>query len=428
MNRQPNAPKRDWVRVKPGERSSANAMNEKPEYDDQKLLTLLQSAKREVQGLRLIHLHMSLLKDKSQLDLISIKRAMQETADQSAYLQLFSLSNDDVIVLYKGIKFSLISEVCSKIEKLMLSRTTMLKRNPYGEDSLYSIMELSLNFVNVIRFIEGLARENGPDAAKAETKPPITLEELGKIERAVQMFDLSPFMLNQPVVDITNGEQNQFEYFELYIAIKALEERLSPNYDITANKWLFSYFTANLDNSVLKALNYGVDFLRGRRIGLNLNLSTIMSASFVKFDERLTADLRGNVILEINKADLVENIDTYKEVVDFASSKGYQICIDGLNDFWVTHMDLEYMACDYAKIFWNDEMDMMSDHEFEVFSEKIKAQSNCRFILARCGSVSGLMFAEKAGIQMVQGRIVDNILRKGVLVRDAIKSAKMMND
>ena len=428
MNRQPNAPKRDWVRVKPGERSAATSMGERPEHDDQKLLTLLQSAKREVQGLRLIHLHMSLLKDKSQLDNISIKRAMQETADQSAYLQIFTLSNDDVIILYKGIKFSLISEVCSKIEKLMLARTAMVKRNPYGEDSLYSIMELSLNFVNVIRFIEGLARESSADAVKAETKPPITLEELGKIERAVQMFDLSPFMLNQPVVNIQTSDANHFEYFELYIAIKALEERLSPSYDITANKWLFSYFTANLDNSVLKALNYGMDFLRGRRIGLNLNLSTIMSAAFVKFDEKLTADLRGNVVLEINKADLVENIDTYKEVVDFASSKGYKICIDGLNDFWVTHMDLEYMACDYAKIFWTDGMDQMSEYEYKAFADKIQSQSNCRFILARCGSVSGLMFAEKAGIDLVQGRIVDNILRKGVLVRDAIKSAKMMNE
>ncbi|QJE74207.1 EAL domain-containing protein [Aerophototrophica crusticola] len=425
MNRQPNAPKRDWVRVKPGERTAA--VPEKPDYDDQKLLTLLQSAKREVQGLRLIHLHMSLLKDKSHLDIMSIKRAMQETADQSAYLQVFNLSNDDAIVLYKGIKFSLISDVCSKIEKLLLSRTMMVKRNPYGEDSLYSIMELSLNFVNVIRFIEGLTKDGGADGAKQETKPPITLEELGKIERAVQMFDLSPFMLNQPVVNI-RATENEFEYFELYIAVKALEERLSPQYDITANKWLFSYFTANLDNSVLKALNYGVDFLRGRRLGLNLNLSTILSAAFVKFDERLTTDLRGNVVLEINKADLVENIGMYKEVVDFAAAKGYKICIDGLNDFWVTHMDLEYMACDYAKIFWTDEMDMMSEGEYEAFCDKIRAQSNCRFVLARCGTVSGLMFAEKAGINLVQGRIVDNILRKGVAIRDAIKTAKVMSD
>ncbi|MFM2042166.1 MAG: hypothetical protein RLY86_742 [Pseudomonadota bacterium] len=426
MNRG-NAPKRDWVRVKPGERTASAP--EKPEYDDQKLLTLLQSAKREVQGLRLIHLHMSLLKDKSNLDVMSIKRAMQETADQSSYLQVFSLSNDDVIVLYKGIKFSLISDVCSKIEKLMLSRTQMMKRNPYGEDSLYSIMELSLNFVNVIRFIEGLTKEGGAAGAEAkETKPPITLEELGKIERAVQMFDLSPFMLNQPIVNIQNGTENEFEYFELYIAIKALEERLSPAYDLTANKWLFSYFTANLDNSILKALNYGVDFLRGRRIGLNLNLATILSAAFVKFDERLTADLRGNVVLEINKADLVENITLYKEVVDFAAARGYQISIDGLNDFWVTHMDLEYMAADYAKIIWSDDMEHMSEGEFDAFREKVQQQNNCRFILARCGTVSGLMFAERAGIALVQGRMVDNILRKGVLIRDAIKTARVMSD
>lgn len=425
MNR-PNAPKRDWVRVKPGERPVA--LPEKPEYDDQKLLTLLQSAKRELQGLRLIHLHLSLLKDKSNLDLLSIKRAMQETADNSSYLQVFNLSNDDVIVLYKGIKFSLISDVCSKIEKLLLSRTTMTKQNPYREDSLYSIMELSLNFVNVIRFIEGLGREANADAAKAETKPPITLEELGKIERAVQMFDLSPFMLNQPVVNIQNPTENEHEYFELYIAIKALEERLSPGYDITANRWLFSYFTSQLDQSVLRALNYGVDFLRGKRLGLNLNLATILSASFVKFDERLTTDLRGNVILEINKTDLIENVSMYKEVVDFAATRGYKICIDGLNDFWVTHMDLEYMACDYAKIIWSPDMESMSEDEIDALQEKVRQQENCRYILARCGTVSGLIWAEKMGISLVQGRVIDNILRKGVLVRDALKTAQVMND
>lgn len=424
MNR-PSAPKRDWVRVKPGERSSSAP--EKPDYDDEKLLTLLQSAKRELQGLRLIHLHLSLLKDKSSVDILSIKRAMQETADNSSYLQVFTLSNDDVIILYKGIKFSAISEVCQSLEKLLLSRTQMTKQNPYREDSLYSIMELSLNFVNVMRFVEGLQKEGGV-GAEVQTKPPITLEELAKIERAVQMFDLSPFMLNQPVVNIRNGEENEFEYFELYIAVKSLEERLSPEFDITANKWLFSYFTSSLDLSIMKTLNYGVDFLRGRRLGLNLNLSTILSASFIKFDERLTTDLRGNVILEINKTDLIENVSMYKEVIDFASSRGYQICIDGLNDFWITHMDLEYMACDYAKIFWSDDMLQMSEGEYEAFADRIKAASNCRYILARCGTVEGLMFADKAGIELVQGRGVDNILRKGVLLRDAIKTARVISD
>ena len=59
QDRQP----RDWVRVKPGEKAAA--VPEKPQYDDERLLKLLQSSKREMQGLRLVHLHLSLLHDKN---------------------------------------------------------------------------------------------------------------------------------------------------------------------------------------------------------------------------------------------------------------------------------------------------------------------------------------------------------------------------
>jgi EAL domain-containing protein (putative c-di-GMP-specific phosphodiesterase class I) len=308
----------------------------------------------------------------------------------------------------------------------MLSRTKMTGPNPYKENSLYSIMELSLNFVNVIRFIEGLGDQGGGDTAKVTTKEPISLEELAKIERQIGNFDLSPFMLNQPIVDIRPNAETKHEYFEVYIAVKTLEDRLSPEFDLTANRWLFNYFTSSLDYAVLKALNHGVDFIRGHRIGLNLNLSTIMSSAFVKFDDRLTVDLRGNVILEINKADLMENIDTYKEVVDFARSRGYPICIDGITPMWVAHMDLEYMACNYAKMFWSNELMDMSEADQKIFAAKIKAQENCRFILGRCSTVTGLMFAQKHGIHLVQGRMVDTIIRKGVTVDDALKTANSL--
>jgi EAL domain-containing protein (putative c-di-GMP-specific phosphodiesterase class I) len=420
QDRQP----RDWVRVKPGEKAAA--VPEKPQYDDERLLKLLQSSKRELQGLRLVHLHLSLLQDKNYGDILEIKRAVQSISDNSAYLQLFNLSNEDVLILYKGIKFSTITEACQKIEKLMLSRTKMTGPNPYKENSLYSIMELSLNFVNVIRFIEGLGDQGGGDTAKVTTKEPISLEELAKIERQIGNFDLSPFMLNQPIVDIRPNAETKHEYFEVYIAVKTLEDRLSPEFDLTANRWLFNYFTSSLDYAVLKALNHGVDFIRGHRIGLNLNLSTIMSSAFVKFDDRLTVDLRGNVILEINKADLMENIDTYKEVVDFARSRGYPICIDGITPMWVAHMDLEYMACNYAKMFWSNELMDMSEADQKIFAAKIKAQENCRFILGRCSTVTGLMFAQKHGIHLVQGRMVDTIIRKGVTVDDALKTANSL--
>jgi len=397
----------------------------KLEYDNDKLLSLLRSARSELQGMRLIHLHLSLLRERDAGNPVVVRTVINELATKASFLQIFSLSNGDSIVLYKGIKLSAITEICTKIEQLFLAKTILTGPNPYRENSLYSIMELSLNFVNVMRFVEELAREHGADTVE-ETKPPITLEELGKLERSMAMFDLSPFLFNQPVINIGGERIDEPEYYELYISIKLLQERLCPDYDITANRWLFNYFTANLDQSVLRALNHGLSFMRGRKIGININLSTVISAGFIKFDERLATDFRGNVVLEISKVDLIENLALYQEVIEFAREKKYAVAVDGLNPFWVTNFDLEYLECHYAKIFWSDDMLDMKGSFREFFLGRVKEQEHCRFVLARCDTISSLVFAQKAGISLVQGRAVDNILRKGVKVHEAIDAAKGM--
>ncbi len=417
---------RDRVRLSTTEKQAAvaAAKDQKPEFDNDKLLNLLRSAKSELQGMRLIHMHLSLLRDKDPSSQMIVRTIIQELANKASYLQSFNISNGDVIILYKGLKLTGVTDVCQKVEQIFLAKTTLTGANPYKEYSLYSIMELALNFINVIRFIEELqANETGDHST--ETKPPITLEEMAKLERSMQMFDLSPFLFNQAIANIGRNAEEDMAYFELYISIKLLQERLCPDYDITANKWLFNYFTANLDQSVLRALNHGLSFMRGRRIGININLSTVISTGFVKFDERLPLDFRGQVVLEISKGDLIENLSLFNEVVEFAQDRRYQIAVDGLNPFWVTNFDLEYLNADYAKIFWSNDMLEMDPTFEKYFMERIREQDRCKFILARCDSVSSLVYAHKVGITMVQGRAVDNILRKGVSVREAIAHAKV---
>ena len=426
-----------WGRP-PAERNAAASRDDAPtlqdgapdgaiiEYDNQKLLKLLQSAKGELQGLRLVHLHLSLLENSGYSAPFVVKNVLQEVAQKASFFQTFNMSNGDILLLYKGLKLSAITEVCQRIEQLFLSKSAMVRPNPYKEWSLYSIMELSLNFVNVMRFIESL--DVNASTSERQTKPPITLEELAKLERSMQMFDLSPFLLNQQVVDLSADKEESQVYFELFISVKALEDRLSPEFDLTANKWLFQYFTAGLDRSVLKSLNYGMDFMAGKRIGININLSTVISSAFVKFDETLPANYRGNVVLEINKVDMIENLGLYREVVDFAQERGYKICIDALNPFWLTHLDVEFLDCDFAKIFWTPDIRDMDDELARVFRERCNQQDNCRLILARAETVDSLVFAKGCGINLVQGRAVDNITRKGVSVVDAVKAAADMDE
>jgi len=397
--------------------------------DDMKLMALLQSAKKELQGLRLVHLHLGMLENTEFTDTTLITRVLKEVADNSAYLQIFNISNGDIIMLYKGLKFGSVEEVCKKIEMLLLAKTRMSGLNPYRETGLFSILELSLNFVHVIRFLEGLGRgDDAPVPAGTEAKPAVTLEELAKIDKALTMFDLSPFIFNQPVVNIRNDSDQNKEYFELYISIKGLQDRLSPDFDLTANRWLFNYFTSSLDQSLLRSLNHGLDFIGNESIGININLATALSTSFLKFDERLPPAYRGKVVLEINKVDLIENRMLYQELLDFAIKREYRICIDGLNEFWMTQLDFEALGCDYAKIFWTSELPSMDPDLERAFLDRMAAaQGRCKFIMARCGTVTGLLYAHRNGIDLVQGRAIDTILRKGVKVPDAIKTAMLMD-
>jgi len=424
---------RDHIRVTPGTRNAAAALPREQEFDDAKLMTLMQSATKEMQGLRLVHLHLSLLENTELSDTAVINRLLGEVSANAAHLQMFNMSNGDIIMLYKGLKFSAVEEVCKKIEAQLFAKTKMTGPNPYKEKQVYSILELSLNFVHVIRYLESITKSDGSGAAGAggaEAKPPIGPEELGKIDKALRMFDLSPFLFNQAIVNIRDDDDKNKEYFELYISIKGLQDRLSPDFDLSANRWLFNYFTSSLDQSLLRSLNHGLDFMGNNSIGININLSTALGPAFQKFDERLPAAFRGKVILEINKSDLMENLALYRQLLDFAAQREYRICIDGLNDFWVTQFDLEGLGCDYAKVFWSNELMTLEGDRERLFLDKVEISKGgrCKFILARCGAITGLLYANNHGIDLVQGQAVDAVMRKGIPITEAIKTAMMMDD
>jgi hypothetical protein len=409
----------------PGARKPASkaAAPKTIEFDNDRLLKLLRTATQELGSLRLIHVHLSLLRDHDPGTQAQVRHVINELSGRSSFLQTFAISNGDVITLYKGLKLSVVTGLCQGIERLLLSRTALSGPNPYGDGALYSIMELSVNFIHVLRVLEALMPDQGT-ATMTVTRPPITLEELARVERAIASVDLSPFLLNQPIVPVGDGAGNDAEYVELYISIKMLEDRLCPNYDLAANPWLFTYLTATLDQSVLRALQHGLSFVRSPRVGININLASVLSSGFTKFDEGLRSDYRGNIVLEIGKSDIVENISLFHDISDYARDKRYDIAIDALSPFWVTHVDLGSLDVRYAKIFWSPDLLEIDGEMKSLFRQRLAGAGPCRFVLARCDSVAGLMFARDAGIDLVQGRAVDAILRKGLSVREAILAAR----
>ena len=425
-------PLRDHVRVIPGTRNASAALQKEQEFDDAKLMALLQSAGKDLQGIRLVHLHLSLLQNIDLADTTLILRVLAEVSANSGYVQMFRISNGDIIMFYKAVKFSAIEEACRKIEANLLAKTSLQGVNPYREPSLYSILELSMSFVQLMRYLEALAKPAaGAGYGDAGAKPAITPEELAKIDADLGRFDLSPYMFNQAVVNLRETDEDAREYYEIYISIADLQAKLSPDFDLMANRWLFRHFSVSLDRSLLRTLKHGLEFIGKERIGLNMNLTTVLSPAFQRFDEHLPATFRGRVVIEINKGDLMENLHLYRSLLTFAARNDYKICLDGLDTYWATHFDLEALGCDYAKVFWSTDMMTMEPEHERPFLDKVAASrlegARCKFILARCGAVTGLGYASKNGIDLVQGHAVDAVLRKGIRVADAISTALRMD-
>ena len=77
---------RDRVRLSTTEKQAAvaAAKDQKPEFDNDKLLNLLRSAKNELQGMRLIHMHLSLLKDRDPSSQMMVRSIIQELASKAS--------------------------------------------------------------------------------------------------------------------------------------------------------------------------------------------------------------------------------------------------------------------------------------------------------------------------------------------------------
>lgn len=117
-------------------------------------MALLQSASKELHGVRFVHPHLCLLQNTEFADMTLITRLLTEVAANSGYVQLFHISNGDVIMFYKAVKFSAIEDACQKIEAALFAKTRMIGVNSYGEEALFSILDLSHNFVHMIRYLE----------------------------------------------------------------------------------------------------------------------------------------------------------------------------------------------------------------------------------------------------------------------------------
>jgi len=258
---------------------------------------------------------------------------------------------------------------------------------------------------------ESLLKQVTRQIASASPLKFFTASSLATIERDLGNADLSTVVRRQPVCAAIPDMMVRRVFDELYINIAHLRQVLHVDADLLSNRWLFKYLTELLDQRMLKMLRHDPMRYLELPVSLNLNIRTLMSDSFLEFDEFVKPSVKVSVVIEVQVADVFEDMRAFHVARDTVQKLGYRICLDGLSDLSFPQVDRDQLGFDLIKLQWNADMpsDIQSTENRRIY-DAVKSAGANRVILTRCDNRKAVDYGQAMGVSLFQGRYLDKLM------------------
>ncbi|KJE35287.1 hypothetical protein UF64_11700 [Thalassospira sp. HJ] len=403
------------------------------------LLDYVQRLETRKYGHRAVHIHLSRMKPFHRRDYhIRVATNTFESYVKLYVGRIFVLTNSDLIFVWKD---KSIADVEPAVDTLRyLFRDDPLSQDESEETGFCTWYNLNTEFQEFLLLCQHLDERakklqkssNMRTAIQREKDNnvlnPITAENLAELEETIHTADLSEHIRQQPVCVFAHGGSKELHpvFDEFFVSIADLRNALMPNIDLASNRWLFQHMTETLDKRMLNYLCKRTFKTHASSFSINLNLGTLTSRDFDKFDETVRRNWKGNVIIELNQVDLFSNLETYLSVRDDFHERGYRILVDNLTVEALSFVDRKRLKADFIKVAWREEMtDNVIRKKYSEMDSLVKNSGRERVILCRCDSPTAIKFGQSLGITLFQGRYIDNMIaRQRRAKRDAKKPVK----
>jgi len=371
---------------------------------------------------RAVHVHLSRLHPSRRREHhIRIASSSFDSILKKYDRQVFVLSNGDLIFVVANASIGDVNEVVEKLQEMFYEDPLVHDAGVDGRSGRFvTWYNLQREFEKFSEMCDQLAQErirrdrinanSGIDGSPTDNT--IRPKELTDAITRLAEIDVLPFIQRQTVCLLAPGEPIRTVFSELYVSMAKLSRQLLPNGEITSNRWLLQFLTEILDARMLHLLaNDGVPDLDGP-FSININVSSLLSNSFLEFDSALKHRAPGTVILEIQKIDIFSDMASYIFARDFARERGYRVCLDGLSHLTFPFIDRSRLGADLVKVIWSPDMaQKRTDDLKNTLKDLVMRRDPGRVILCRCDSREAIEWGSSLGIHLFQGRIVDSINR-----------------
>jgi hypothetical protein len=337
--------------------------------------------------------------------------------------QLFTLKNTDLYFVFQASAQTEVETAVQRVRYLFGDDPLCAEK---ADPTLFATwFNVETQYDEILKFVQTLITEDQKVAkqssrAASDTRAalrnkqqrgePLTPEVLARVETALVRADLSNLVRRQFSCSLAPNGSPISIFSELFISIKDLRETLLPGVDLLANRWLFQHLTATLDRRMLAMLAKTDTITISGDISFNMNVSTILSPEFLAFDDNLTANRRGAMIVELQEVDIFADLGAYIFAREFIQERGYRICIDGLTHTTMAMIDRERLGADLVKMVWHGDLVEGGAEMQKRIRAMVRRTGANRIVLCRCDSREAVDFGHSVGINLFQGRHVETLL------------------
>lgn len=304
------------------------------------------------------------------------------------------LSSGRIVVSWRGDAPKLVREAVDALD-------TLLREDPFeapGINQLITCYDLPGDGPKLLREASvGLEPVIAMPVAKPAPEPvftvPATIEPLNaaalaRLEQSLGVADLSRFARRRPISYVT-AQGMMVAWEERTLSIPELIDTVAPGCDVKADPWLFRRLTRLLDRRMLAILSNPEELREANPFGITLNVASVLSPEFLRFDGGLPAALRNRVVISLLPADIAADAGAYAFARNFARGRGYRICLRAVTAALLPALDLAALELDLIQLVWSETLARMNE---------LPDSGGARWIMGRPCTPEAMKWGLQAGI------------------------------
>ncbi len=322
---------------------------------------------------------------------LRLARAAIQPLLQADRARLFTLHGDDLAVIWRGEAAGAVATATASLARLFEDEELVSSACPW---EMFSLPEHGDRLLRALR-------PQLPNPSRAALRPRherLDIGALSALEAGLASVDVSRFVRRRRVCSLSPGGRFRLEWEQRLLSVSELGETLMPERSVQAEPWLYRRLTRTLDQRMLALLAAPLELRDAGPFSVALNVGSILSPGFLRFDAALPILLRGRVVLELLPADVLADLAAFVFARDFAHERGFQLLLRELNADLLPVFPLGRIGVDLLQLRWSE----------ALAAEPVPAlQDPANTVLIRADTPEAVEWGRAQGIGFFQGRMAE---------------------